>query len=581
MATLVDEYISVREQLFPKTDGYGPFASKLAPEDKFFYAHLHIVDHATDDLTLGEKKWLSELLFWEDIDQMDRSHTLISMKDGALRLAVPTAEYAKMVQDIEQEVAFEESLCGQMPYNQRHSRIETLLEFAVWKHIWKHNPNESSAHAPMLTRSWRHYDQPMDPELSPQHLAPTAPPRMGEFHYDRKQRILGHISTAAPDLFPSPQPRSRSAHAHRKQHHELPSTNQPSLYLRSGVAYPQVPNTPEFNPSPQLRELFPSQSQLPPIGTGRPSTYPEEPQPIPARNTVSITSRPLQTSGTYVNPFAESLKSYLKDSSHQQRPNSAIGSDQIEITSRRRPSTSEHRPELPHAQIIARGLSRHGVRIRSDSSSRKSSVSTRRSSQAETHDRHRKPGDNSTPRGILKKRRDSLSRRAAAAARAAIARCPQASKELSSEEVIPKVSERSWAQVAASEMKKEPLEDNDAVQDISPQPSVTVKEGRLGSNNVQTWAQIAAAKWTGNKSEQELHRKSCFGKPSYNFEQYRLKTKDDGIKMKIEKEPQSVLGNGRHTIPIMPKAMLLEQKIRMHHRASGRDMSQRTVRAGL
>lgn len=68
---------------------------------------------------------------------MDRSHTMISMKDRGLKLAIPTEEYAKIVQEAELEVMFEEQMCGQMPYAQRHSRIETLIEFAVWKHICK------------------------------------------------------------------------------------------------------------------------------------------------------------------------------------------------------------------------------------------------------------------------------------------------------------------------------------------------------------------------------------------------------------------------------------------------------------
>jgi hypothetical protein len=62
---------------------------------------------------------------------------MISMKNGELRLAVPTTEYAKMVQNIEREVEFEEAMCGKMSYSQRQSRIETLLEFAVWKHACK------------------------------------------------------------------------------------------------------------------------------------------------------------------------------------------------------------------------------------------------------------------------------------------------------------------------------------------------------------------------------------------------------------------------------------------------------------
>jgi hypothetical protein len=82
---------------------------------------------------------------------MDRSHTMVSMRDGGLRLAVPTEEYAKMVHQAEQEVLFEEQMCGPMSYLQRHSRIEVLVEFAVWKHICKSTARSSIAqHANML-----------------------------------------------------------------------------------------------------------------------------------------------------------------------------------------------------------------------------------------------------------------------------------------------------------------------------------------------------------------------------------------------------------------------------------------------
>jgi hypothetical protein len=82
---------------------------------------------------------------------MDRSHTMVSMKDGGLRLAVPTEEYAKMVHQAEQEVLFEEQMCGPMSYIQRHSRIEVLVEFAVWRHICKPTARSSIAqHTNML-----------------------------------------------------------------------------------------------------------------------------------------------------------------------------------------------------------------------------------------------------------------------------------------------------------------------------------------------------------------------------------------------------------------------------------------------
>lgn len=68
---------------------------------------------------------------------MDRPHIMITLKDRGLKLAIPTEEYARIVQEAELEVMFEEQMCGNMPYVQRHSRIETLVEFAVLKHICK------------------------------------------------------------------------------------------------------------------------------------------------------------------------------------------------------------------------------------------------------------------------------------------------------------------------------------------------------------------------------------------------------------------------------------------------------------
>ncbi|KAN0108516.1 hypothetical protein V8E51_008258 [Hyaloscypha variabilis] len=504
---------------------------------------------------------------------------MISMKNGELRLAVPTTEYAKMVQNIEREVEFEEAMCGKMSYSQRHSRIETLLEFAVWKHVWNNHPKDSSDHAPMFTRSWKNHNHPIEIVPLLPRLAPTSPPRMGNVHYNLRPRIVDHHST--PDLFPPSQPRPRQDYTHSSQSHGIPATNQLSLYARSGVAYPQVPNTPGFNPSSQPRELFPSLPQ-PPIGTGRPSSYPEGHQSLTDSNIISITSHSLQTPGTYTNPFAESEKPYLEDKNRRKRRNSATASNRIEMNPQRRPSTSAQAREKFPIQAIARDLVRHGVPIRNDLSSRRSSISTRRSTLAESHDHQKKSTDTSSPHGVLKRRRDSLPRRAAANARAAIARCSQVSKEVKSEYPSPTTREptRSWAQVAAGEIEKEPSEDQSVVQDIAGEATVPVKKEESVPSN-QTWAQVAAAEWLGNKTKQHRQRIPSFGKPSYNFERYRLELKGDNVKVKVEEGSHQDLGGEPSSIPVKPKAMRLKQKIQTDHRAQGRAMFRRTVPAGL
>jgi hypothetical protein len=70
---------------------------------------------------------------------MDRSHTMISMRGGTLKLAVPTTDYAKMVHKAEQDVALDESMCGPMTYSQHHAKVESLIENAVWHYICKYS----------------------------------------------------------------------------------------------------------------------------------------------------------------------------------------------------------------------------------------------------------------------------------------------------------------------------------------------------------------------------------------------------------------------------------------------------------
>jgi hypothetical protein len=409
----------------------------------------------------------------------------------------------------------------------------------------------------MLTRSWKNNGQPMDGSAqAPQLLPSTNPPRMGEFRYDGRRKSREQ-SSIPPDTTSTSHRQAAQRYLHMEQH-RLPIPNRFSNFPQSKVPYPQVSKTPGFHPSTQPRELFPSKV-LPPIGTGRPSSYDERDHSVPASNIVSVTSRSLKSPGTYINPFAEALEPYLKKPGHKKRRISVEMNTHLDMPSQRCSSALEQRPHAPPFQTLARELAQHGVPIRSGSPTRRPSVSFRRRSQAEPQDRRNKLGDNSSPSGIVKTRRDSSPRKAAAAVRAAMIH--SARKEVKSEpdEVSPKTSKRSWAQVASRQIKEEPIKDNIALQDVRQQASVSIKQEKVEESNIHTWAQIAAAKWMESKSKEQQLRNEGFGKPYFKIGQMSLKAKDDDVNAEVNEVPTGVIYHGLDAIRARQKTLEIEK----------------------
>jgi hypothetical protein len=364
----------------------------------------------------------------------------------------------------------------------------------------------------------------MDSARGQRHQPSATLPKMGEFYYDGGRITQDHSSR---NLRPPPYPQARQHHSHTEQDQGLPVSPKASTFLRSGAPYPQVPNTPDYRPSNQFGQLFSAQLPLPPIGTGRPPPYSEFPDPVstPAKDLVSLTSRPLQPSETFKNPFDKTLNPYLESNDCQQDPVRGAIDDHMDME-HRRTSALGSRPCFLQSQILAREGSQYHSPGRTGSPTRRGSASFRRNSHPDPQD-HR----NSSPRGIVKKRRDSSSRKAAVAARAAIV---HSARKESSDEVSPKTLKQSWAQIAASGIKEEATEDNVALQAIPQQASVTMKQTKVDQKEGQTWAQIAAAEWVETHSKQEQLRRNSFGKLPHKFRQLKLNTKSDSVMIEVK-----------------------------------------------
>jgi hypothetical protein len=432
----------------------------------------------------------------------------------------------------------------------------------------------------MLTRSWMHNNHPIDCiAQTPQLLPSTTPPRMGEFRYGGRERFRNHSSHAASNLFPTSHPQVRQHHSHTEQHHGLAIPTQASTFPRSRVEYPRVHNTPGFRPSTQHQELFPIQTNLPPIGTGRPSSFNEDHQSVPATNVVSITSRPLQLSDTFSDPFAKALGPYLKRNESQQKAAGGATDSGLNAPPQRWTSTSMPRRDFPPSQRRSRELAQHGAPNRSGLSARRGSVSSRRTSQGEPQDGRNKPADNTSPRGILKNRRDSSPRKAAVVARAAIAHSARTEVEIKYGEVSPKTTTRSWAQVASDHIKEEPPENNAALQEVPKEACIPIEEDKMEPSSFQTWAQIAAAEWMENKSKQEKLRNESFGKSHSKFGQLKLTAKDQSVKVKGKEEPKEEVCHWAPATRVKQKCVQFEKAPRKHRRARGRGI--RTVSATM
>jgi hypothetical protein len=427
----------------------------------------------------------------------------------------------------------------------------------------------------MLTGGGIHKNQPIDCSAQTrQHLPSTTQPRMGDFHYDSRQPFRGYAPNAASKLFPLP-------FRHVRRHHGLPIPSLASTSPRSRPEYPRVHNTPAFDPSMQQRVLFPSQTRLPPIGTGRPSAFNDDHQSAPVINVVSLTSRPLQPSGTFINPLSKASDPYLERNESQQKTARGATDSDLIVRPQRRISTSLHCRHFPPSQRLARGLPQHVASNRSGSSAGRSSVSSRRASQGEPQDRRNRLADNSSSRGIHKKQRDSSPRKAAVAARAAIAHSARTGVELECDEVSPKTTTRTWAQMASGYVKEEPPADSAARQEIQIEVPTSIKEERMEPSRVQTWAQIAAAKWMEKNSKQEKVRNEGFGTPYFGLRQLRLTAKDQSVKIEIKEDLSNEISHWVPTTRSQQKSVQFGTEPRKDCGPRRRGMRFRTVKATM
>jgi hypothetical protein len=149
------------------------------------------------------------------------------------------------------------------------------------------------------------------------------------------------------------------------------------------------------------------------------------------------------------------------------------------------------------------------------------------------------------------------------------------------DEVSPKTTTRSWAEVALDYIKEEPPEDNAALQEEPKEVSIPIEEDKMEPSSFQTWAQIAAAEWMENKSKQEKSRNESFGKSHSKFRQLKLTAKDQSVKVEGKEEPKEEVCHWAPATRVKQKCVQFEKAPRKHRRARGRGMPFRTVSATM
>jgi hypothetical protein len=77
---------------------------------------------------------------------MDRSHTMIRLRLGDLKVAVPTNIFNNLVRQAEKHIAFENEMCEPMSFSQRQSRVE---EF-VLNHICEQSLQDAELHIRLI-----------------------------------------------------------------------------------------------------------------------------------------------------------------------------------------------------------------------------------------------------------------------------------------------------------------------------------------------------------------------------------------------------------------------------------------------
>jgi hypothetical protein len=301
---------------------------------------------------------------------------------------------------------------------------------------------------------------------------------MGEFRYNPANQSRFPSSNATPNTLPASYPHMPQYYPYPEQKNVFPLSNQPTaMHSPRSLSYTPVHNAGPFRPSTPLQQLFPSQAPLPPIGHGRPSSTAiyEGYQPVQTADGFSNkkSSWALKPFHTYKNPFSESLKeAVFQDFVRQQRANGANKVQPGDVWLQRQSSTSHSgpRPDVPPPRAFRK-------------------ASNQLDFQAEQLETRNRPGDATLPRGIFKKRRNSVApKKAAVAASAAIARVAKMDFESESDEADVKPPKRSWAQVVSSPIKDEQTEDKIALHNAPRKTYSPAKEVKISQSGNQNWA---------------------------------------------------------------------------------------------
>ncbi len=132
----------------------------------------------------------------------------------------------------------------------------------------------------------------------------------------------------------------------------------------------------------------------------------------------------------------------------------------------------------------------------------------------------------------------------------------------------PKTPKRSWAQVVASQIKEEPVDGNATLQkvpeltdassnlhDAPPEPSVQNKDEKVVQSKVQTWAEVASAKWIEKQSKKQQSRNGSFGRSNLKVRQYKFDLKDVVMNVKVKEEPKEDCCHRMAANPAREKAL--------------------------
>jgi type IV secretory pathway VirB10-like protein len=171
------------------------------------------------------------------------------------------------------------------------------------------------------------------------------------------------------------------------------------------------------------------------------------------------------------------------------------------------------------------------------------------------------------------------------AARAAMIQSAQKDMFLETSEGGPKTPKRSWAQVVSGQIKEEEPVDGIATlqkvpesnlatsnrHDEPPKPSVQNRDEKVVQSKVQTWAEVASAKWIEKQSKKQQSRNRSFGKSNFKVGQYKFELKDV-VNIKVKEEPKEDRYHNLTANPAKQKALPVEKGTGKNRRVCGNEV---------